>query len=96
MSLAGAPEKRTGVRGAIEDGEGHIAPNPVRRVGIPLGPSIRWDGDMSETPNIPAAWYDDPTDPARLRYWDGTAWTENYAPKPGAPTAAPAPAYGAA
>ena len=60
---------------------------------------------MSDTPNIPAAWYDDPTDPSRLRYWDGTAWTENYAPKQAAPAApvapaatpaaATAPAYGA-
>lgn len=34
-----------------------------------------------------AGWYDDPTDPARLRYWDGSSWTNNYAP--GGPTAAP-------
>lgn len=47
---------------------------------------------MSETPNVPADWYDDPTDATRLRYWDGAAWTDHYAPKPGAaPAAAPAP-----
>lgn len=27
---------------------------------------------------VPAAgWYPDPSDPARLRWWDGTAWTEH-------------------
>jgi len=32
-----------------------------------------------------AGWYPDPSDPSRQRYFDGTAWTENYAPF-GAPT----------
>ena len=32
-------------------------------------------------------WYPDPTDPSRQRYFDGKAWTENYAPF-GAPTPA--------
>lgn len=27
-----------------------------------------------------AGWYPDPSDPSRQRYFDGTAWTENYAP----------------
>ncbi len=27
----------------------------------------------------PAAWYPDPSGGQRLRYWDGTAWTEHYA-----------------
>jgi hypothetical protein len=26
-----------------------------------------------------AGWYPDPSDPSRQRYFDGTAWTENYA-----------------
>src|SRR6476646_8753713 len=30
-----------------------------------------------------AGWYDDPRDPARLRYWDGSAWTEHLRAKPG-------------
>ena len=30
-------------------------------------------------------WYPDPSDPSRQRYFDGKAWTENYAPF-GAPT----------
>jgi len=29
---------------------------------------------MSES-MTPAAWYADPVDPVRLRYWDGSAWT---------------------
>jgi hypothetical protein len=28
-------------------------------------------------PSPPAGWYPDPTDPARERRWDGTAWTED-------------------
>lgn len=50
----------------------------------------------------PAGWYPDPTDSTRNRWWDGTQWTENYAPA--APQAAPtapaapsaAPGYAAA
>jgi len=30
------------------------------------------------TPSVPAGWYPDPEGSARGRYWDGTAWTENY------------------
>lgn len=26
--------------------------------------------------DTPAGWFDDPTQPGRLRYWDGAAWTE--------------------
>jgi hypothetical protein len=33
-------------------------------------------------------WYEDPQDPSRLRYWDGTGWTDSYAARPD-PTAAP-------
>jgi hypothetical protein len=40
------------------------------------------------TPPTPADWYPDPEDPAGLRYWDGTSWTEHRAP---APVAAEAP-----
>ncbi|TDE92712.1 DUF2510 domain-containing protein [Occultella glacieicola] len=44
-----------------------------------------------------AGWFPDPEGQDRLRYWDGSAWTENYAPKPGAADAATAatPAVGA-
>jgi predicted RNA polymerase sigma factor len=30
----------------------------------------------------PAGWYPDPGGAAHLRYWDGQAWSENYAPYP--------------
>jgi hypothetical protein len=36
-----------------------------------------------------AGWYPDPSDPSRRRYFDGHAWTENYAP-----FFAPTPTYG--
>jgi len=32
-----------------------------------------------------AAWYPDPSDPSHQRYFDGNAWTENYAPFPAPP-----------
>ncbi len=32
---------------------------------------------MTETFSPPAGWYPDPSDGARLRRWDGTAWTDN-------------------
>jgi hypothetical protein len=45
----------------------------------------------------PAGWFPDPEDPANLRYWDGTAWTEHRHPAqpadvPVAPTVEAAPA----
>ena len=36
-------------------------------------------------PSMPAAWYPDPQDPSRLRYWDGSAWTNHFHPIPKAP-----------
>jgi hypothetical protein len=44
-------------------------------------------------------WYEDATDPTQLRYWDGSAWTDHFTPKPptatdgrrGAPTRSGAP-----
>lgn len=38
----------------------------------------------------PSGWYDDPEQPSRLRYWDGTTWTERTHDK--APMPAPQPA----
>lgn len=31
---------------------------------------------------VPAGWYDDPASPARVRWWNGIAWTEHVADKP--------------
>jgi hypothetical protein len=42
----------------------------------------------------PAGWYADPSGSGQQRYWDGSAWTEHYAP--GAGGQAPQPAYAAA
>ena len=28
----------------------------------------------------PEAWYEDPSDPTRLRWWDGRQWTGHTAP----------------
>lgn len=30
----------------------------------------------------PAGWYPDPQSPVSVRYWDGTAWTQQTAPAP--------------
>lgn len=43
--------------------------------------------------STPAGWYPDPQDPARERYWDGSAWSE--ATQPAANTAPPPPPTGA-
>ncbi|MEZ5227131.1 MAG: DUF4870 domain-containing protein [Acidimicrobiales bacterium] len=50
----------------------------------------------NEGTGAPAGWY--PTDDGRQRYWDGTAWTEHFAPGANAAPAGYAPmgAYGAA
>ena len=39
-------------------------------------------------PTTPAAWYADPVDASRWRYWDGYAWTEHLR---SAPVASPVP-----
>jgi hypothetical protein len=38
---------------------------------------------------MPAGWYPDPSQPGRIRYWDGSAWTAHVAPAP-APWGTPA------
>lgn len=37
------------------------------------------------SPSIPAGWY--PDGQGRMRWWDGTAWTEQYSPATGVPVA---------
>jgi hypothetical protein len=39
----------------------------------------------------PAGWYEDPADPARVRWWNGVAWTEHTNAKPGLEAAVAAP-----
>ncbi|MBM4574812.1 DUF2510 domain-containing protein [Rhodococcus hoagii] len=36
----------------------------------------REDGPSSNTPALPAAWYPDQGDPSRVRWFDGTRWTD--------------------
>jgi len=38
---------------------------------------------LEQPPHVtpPPAWYDDPQDPSNFRYWDGTHWTDDRAPK---------------
>lgn len=40
--------------------------------------------------DAPAGWYPDPRDPRRIRWWDGTGWTETTQPAP-TESVAPAP-----
>jgi hypothetical protein len=48
----------------------------------------------SPTANYPPPdWYDDPMTPNVLRYWDGSHWTEQLAPRP-APQVATSPVIG--
>jgi hypothetical protein len=45
-------------------------------------------GRMAEeipSPNVPAGWYPDPTQPGSQRYWDGNEWTDQLAPLPQQP-----------
>ncbi|MBM7412777.1 hypothetical protein JOE38_002600 [Clavibacter michiganensis] len=53
--------------------------------------------DSTGTPSTPAGWYADPAGSDRLRWWDGTRWTDHLADAPAAastaaaePAAAPA------
>lgn len=36
---------------------------------------------------IPAGWYSNPDNDVEIRYWDGSQWTDQVGPKPGAPAA---------
>lgn len=37
--------------------------------------------------SVPAGWYEDPHDPAKVRWWDGTQWTGHAGGKPAQATA---------
>jgi hypothetical protein len=38
-----------------------------------------WGKQKQKLPS--AQWFVDPTDSKRLRWWDGSGWTDNYAPR---------------
>jgi len=40
---------------------------------------------------VPAGWYDDPASRRKVRWWNGVAWTEHVATKPGYESDDPAP-----
>jgi hypothetical protein len=39
-----------------------------------------------DTETLPAGWYTDSSQPAFLRFWNGTEWTSHRKPRPGLPT----------
>lgn len=39
-------------------------------------------GRLPASTGPPAGWHDDPEDSTRLRYWDGSKWTDDYAERP--------------
>lgn len=41
-----------------------------------------WEEEKAPSPNVPAGWYPDPTQPGSQRYWDGNEWTDQRAPLP--------------
>lgn len=56
----------------------------------PLAPPASNGPSVPPPPSPPPGWHDDPNDPTSVRYWDGTAWTDQRAPRPnvGPPVAA--------
>ncbi|MBF4617760.1 DUF2510 domain-containing protein [Clavibacter sp. VKM Ac-2873] len=48
--------------------------------------------DSTGTPSTPAGWYADPAGSDRLRWWDGTRWTDHLADAPAAAAASAGPA----
>lgn len=51
--------------------------SPRSQPAAPTAPQVAPSPPVSATP---ADWYPDPAGQARLRYWDGTAWTDHTAP----------------
>lgn len=44
--------------------------------------AIRYGKAKNSMTAPPAGWYDDPTTPGRLRWFDGTQWTDHYQSAP--------------
>ena len=65
---------------------------PVADLAVPNVPNVPNGGavdgaafaaSVSTVSQTPAGWFDAPGDPTQYRYWDGSAWTEQYSPKGG-------------
>ncbi len=62
-------------------GHAHLVrPSPPEPAASPpRGKAKKGPSSPEPTTLPPAGWYDDPRDEARLRYWDGTTWTDHTA-----------------
>ena len=64
-------------------------PQKVPELLAAIGQSVKVDEGVPQLPAAqtpPAAWYPSPENPDQLRWWDGTQWTEHYAPVASSPT----------
>ena len=63
---------------------------PILKLPEPLGQTWRFGlQEISRYNEAGPGWFPDPEGGSGLRYWDGAAWTEHYAPKGGTGTAPP-------
>lgn len=68
-----------GVVGGGLDAETAARPDAGRSpTSAPPAPAV----ETAAPPLPPASWYEDPTAPTHLRWWDGFRWTEHTAPRP--------------
>ena len=74
----GAAPPSTDPTGQPIEGEGHddLAEATAPAAGPKPAPTR---GHVKESAGSPADWYPDPAGQSRLRYWDGSAWTEHVA-----------------
>ena len=74
------------VRVIRASGLGPTRPSELGKQSVPssitAAEPVRAESSPTAT-KTPAGWFDAPGDSSRYRYWDGTAWTEQYAPKGG-------------
>ena len=63
----------------VSDNEGQVAfdqPNAtVEELPVGVEPALNGSSDGTSPAPAPAEWYPDPSDRTRLRYWDGSGWT---------------------
>lgn len=87
---AGATDDEHPVAAAVEEVPGPAveepAPGPVVEESTPVlaeppAPAVL-DLGLLGPPDAPAAWYVDPSDESSWRWWDGSRWTTDAAPRP--------------